>query len=419
MEMREWLSIIVIIAIVLILLDGFRRKLKERNSVRMKLDKNIPPDDAVDRNSELPNGGARSLPRAGSAPVIRDSRKKTLRRDKSESSANHDLDFGSAVPVLMDSVNLAPDTIESDRDSSRDAGEENAPLDDDEFFGTPSKEPDEEPLDRESELRPDAYADDDELENDELESDEHVDDTDGDEEDGDTLSRSRHDRSSTPQQRIEPSFGDDMDFNEANLDGESFKAEPSDAGRRSTGIKASRTELPMGDLFGKSPAQEEGRPGKKQQKAEAQHAEEPQVAEEVIVINVMAKPGEHLSGSTLLPILMSHGLRLGNMNIFHRHADPGGQGPVMFSMANMVKPGTFDMNTMSEFTTPGVSFFLQLPGKLDHMQSFNRMLDVANAVKGSFNADLKDENRNVITRQTIEHCRQRILDFELKQLVKK
>ncbi len=86
--------------------------------------------------------------------------------------------------------------------------------------------------------------------------------------------------------------------------------------------------------------------------------------EEVIVINVMAKQGESFAGSDLLPILMQHGMRLGKMSIFHQHADNSDNGPVVFSMANMVKPGTFDITQMDEFSTPGVSFFLQLPNAL-------------------------------------------------------
>jgi cell division protein ZipA len=117
--------------------------------------------------------------------------------------------------------------------------------------------------------------------------------------------------------------------------------------------------------------------------------------------------------------LLQQGMQLGKMSIFHKHADADANGPVMFSMANMVKPGTFDVAQMDEFTTPGVSFFLQLPNKLGNMRCFEQMLQAANSIRENLHGDLKDEHRSVITRQTIEHCRQRIQDFELAQLSRK
>ena len=141
--------------------------------------------------------------------------------------------------------------------------------------------------------------------------------------------------------------------------------------------------------------------------------------QEVLIINVMARPETVLEGRKLLPVLLAHGLRLGDMNIFHRHADSDGNGPVMFSMANMVTPGTFALAEMETFTTPGVSFFMQIPNKLGNMRCFDQMLQTAEAVQSELNAQLKDENRSVFTRQTIEHSRQRIRDFELASLSRK
>jgi cell division protein ZipA len=91
----------------------------------------------------------------------------------------------------------------------------------------------------------------------------------------------------------------------------------------------------------------------------------------------------------------------------------------MFSMANIVKPGTFSLAMMEEFVTPGISFFLQLPNRHGNMHAFDQMLATANAVRQVLDGDLKDERRSVFTRQAIEHCRQRIRDFELLLLSRK
>jgi cell division protein ZipA len=44
------------------------------------------------------------------------------------------------------------------------------------------------------------------------------------------------------------------------------------------------------------------------------------------------------------------------------------------------------------------------------------MLDVAQDLVGSLDAELRDDQRNIMSAQTIEHYRQRVRDFELQRL---
>lgn len=158
-----------------------------------------------------------------------------------------------------------------------------------------------------------------------------------------------------------------------------------------------------------------------QSSASAQHLSEKQPAEpeEVLIINVMAHKGETFNGGDLLDVILKCGMRYGSMDIFHRHSDTKGEGALLFSMVNMVKPGTFDLDAMDEFETPGVSLFMTLPINADSMQSFDLMADTARVIAETLNGELKDEQRSVMTRQTIEHCRQRIRDFERMRLFRR
>ncbi|MCP8898429.1 cell division protein ZipA [Gilvimarinus xylanilyticus] len=153
---------------------------------------------------------------------------------------------------------------------------------------------------------------------------------------------------------------------------------------------------------------------------EPTHAPEPerdaQMPDEVIIINIMAREGEVFVGESLLDVLLQVGMRYGDMNIFHRHARENGEGPVLFSLANMVKPGTFDLDNMASFQTPGISLFLTLPLAVDSIKAFDIMRDSAWAIADAMGGELKDENRSVMTRQTMEHCRQRIAEYERKRL---
>lgn len=146
---------------------------------------------------------------------------------------------------------------------------------------------------------------------------------------------------------------------------------------------------------------------------------EPPPPEEVLIINIMAPNGQAFRGDALLDALLQGGLRFGDMNIFHRYQKPGGGGAILFSLANMVKPGTFDLDQMDDFTTPGVSLFMTLPLEASdstNTQVFDLMLETAQNLAEELGGELKDENRSVMTRQTMEHCRQRIHEFERKQL---
>ncbi|MEZ5529974.1 MAG: cell division protein ZipA [Porticoccaceae bacterium] len=136
----------------------------------------------------------------------------------------------------------------------------------------------------------------------------------------------------------------------------------------------------------------------------------------VVVMHLMAASGEVLDGRDLLDALLAAGLRYGSMKIFHRHTREDGSGPVLFSVANSVNPGTFDLSRMDEFSTPGVSLFYAMEDVDDPMMAFDSLLTAAKKMATELGGVLKDESRSVLTRQTEEHYRQRITDYCRSQL---
>jgi cell division protein ZipA len=154
-------------------------------------------------------------------------------------------------------------------------------------------------------------------------------------------------------------------------------------------------------------------------------AEEPEegrlprsVDPEVFMINVVARDPEGFRGEDILHILLACDLRFGDMNFFHRHEYEAGRGAIQFSVANMMQPGVFDIDNMSDFNTPGLVFFVTLPGPDDMMKAFDYMLETAQAVARNLGGDVLDETRSVITKQTLEHNRQQIRDLERRMLAK-
>ncbi|MGI9273313.1 MAG: cell division protein ZipA [Endozoicomonas sp.] len=158
---------------------------------------------------------------------------------------------------------------------------------------------------------------------------------------------------------------------------------------------------------------EKSRAGKKEKLADRP------AAAEVLVINVLAKGDSAFDGGRLLQSLLGSGMRFGDMSIFHRYSNRDGSGKILFSMANGVEPGTFDIDNLENTETTAVSFFMGMPGPRQPLEAFSLMEEAARQLVLDLGGELKDEQFSVMTQQTLEHCRQRIRDCERKQLAQK
>jgi len=138
-------------------------------------------------------------------------------------------------------------------------------------------------------------------------------------------------------------------------------------------------------------------------------------AEEVLVVNVHCRGEDRYQGSAIRSVLEACGMEFGDLAIYHRHEQPDTRTPVQFSVASAVTPGTLRPGEMEALRTPGLSFFMSLPGPSDSVQAFDYMLETAQTVARNLGGELRDENHSVMTTQTIEHCRQRIREFERKR----
>ncbi len=198
------------------------------------------------------------------------------------------------------------------------------------------------------------------------------------------MSRKRT-KSSPKKGRQEPKFGDDqmrIDFDEP------AKNEPPAAVREAT------------------------------ESAEHKQTEKAALPEqEVLVLNVKAAENEPISGAALLPMLLTLGFKFGDQDIFHRHVNSNGKGPVLFSLANMFKPGVFDIDNLETFTTQGVSLFMILPIEGDAHQVFNMMHNAARKIADEFGAQVLDGRRSVMTKQGLQQYIERIREFERLRMV--
>ena len=106
------------------------------------------------------------------------------------------------------------------------------------------------------------------------------------------------------------------------------------------------------------------------------------------------------------------------MQFFHRHEEAAGRGSILFSVADMMKPGVFDIDNMPTLKTKGLVFFLTLPGPIHMLAAFEMMLETATSVAHHLNGDLRDEARSVLTQQALDYHRQKINELEHRRLAR-
>lgn len=363
--MREWLIAILGIVLLAIVLDGIRRWRNARYTrlhMHLGMQQGGDKDDLGGFGSELPNGGARVLERCeNEASVInqsvRDSHEaakpKITRAQREPEQAS--LDLEESVPILMEPMELAAREPEIDA--------EIPVADNDGITSDIASEPKEPTL---GEATPEA-----------LEAP----------------------VSEPSPMQFEP--GEDVSKPRVKKR-EALYEEPCE-------------ELREEPVVTQVVTQEDKRTTEAKDESFLSNKNPLEGAEELLVINVMSPKGQVFDGAELRDALVDSGMRYGAMKIFHRFSGSAGTGEHQFCLANVIEPGNFDLSAMEELQTPGVCLLMGLPGASDTQKAFDVMAETAGTLAERLGGELKDENRSVMTKQTLEHYRQRIQDFERKQ----
>ena len=138
-----------------------------------------------------------------------------------------------------------------------------------------------------------------------------------------------------------------------------------------------------------------------------------QDAERLLIVSVVAAQGGSFSGPALIKAFKHNKLRFDGNEIFSRmFIRPGKEMPV-FSVANMVKPGTFPLADMETFTTPGLTLFLQLPAPVDGVEAFDDFVHTAERLAVELGGELRDQQQCVLTHQALMQLRENIVEDRL------
>ena len=134
--------------------------------------------------------------------------------------------------------------------------------------------------------------------------------------------------------------------------------------------------------------------------------------DKIVSVYLVARAGQSLSGADLVVAAEKAGLVYGHMNIFHRMVDNHPELGPIFSVANLVKPGYFDLRAIKELQTPGVNFFITLPGPICALDAWDTLLPTAQRMAELLDAVLLDEERNALGRQRIANIRDEMRAYD-------
>lgn len=134
--------------------------------------------------------------------------------------------------------------------------------------------------------------------------------------------------------------------------------------------------------------------------------------EKLVMLYLAAKSGHSISGAELVLATEKVGLVYGHNNIYHRLAEGVNANEPIFSMANVIQPGYFDLDQIDTLQTPGVSFFMTLPGPVTAVQAWDSMLPIAERMAQLLDAVLLDSDRNALGRQRILHIKEDLRAFD-------
>ncbi len=135
----------------------------------------------------------------------------------------------------------------------------------------------------------------------------------------------------------------------------------------------------------------------------------------IMALHVTAPPEMVFVGANLFSALEEAGLRFGEGGIFHYYQtlEEGEQGPVVFSVANILEPGTFEPTDPGEtFTTPGIVMFMRAPGPLPARKAIETMLLKSQQLAQSLGGEIRDERRDPLTEATLQSLLDRATAFD-------
>ncbi len=134
--------------------------------------------------------------------------------------------------------------------------------------------------------------------------------------------------------------------------------------------------------------------------------------DKIVTLYLAARAGEKLHGPDIVVAAEKAGLVYGHMGVFHRLVENHPERGPVFSVANIMKPGSFDMAQIQALETPAIAFFLTLPAPVNALDAWETMLPTAQRMAELLDGVVLDESRNALGRQRIAHSRDELRAYD-------
>lgn len=126
--------------------------------------------------------------------------------------------------------------------------------------------------------------------------------------------------------------------------------------------------------------------------------------EDLLMITILAKPGNQFASYDLLQAILAAGFMHGEKNLFHYHKD----GTKLFSLASTTKTGEFDLNNIGEFSCKGLILFLNLADTFQKHEAFTLMLGAAQQLADDLDGELRADPATPWSHEIFQQYQQKI-----------
>lgn len=134
--------------------------------------------------------------------------------------------------------------------------------------------------------------------------------------------------------------------------------------------------------------------------------------DKIVTVYLAARAGEKLHGPDIVVAAEKAGLVYGYMGVFHRLVDQHPERGPVFSVANILKPGNFDMADIQSVETPAIAFFLTLPAPVPALDAWETMLPTAERMAELLGGIVLDEQREILGRKRIGQIRDELRVYD-------